>query len=459
MKRRVTILAALLTAGAAMTALPAPAAGAEDGKTKPVAWVVIFDFATDGGSRDLGKALAESLRLRLRRHEEYSVIDSITTRDHSRPVPASADPDKVRELMTERIGANLGVYGTVSPRGSGATAEVRCIDLTDPNKPVEWRKTISDGTERARGVIARTVVEEIRGEPEWTPPEYGDTPVPENLGEPLNRNGGFERGHTGWDHPDNCASFLVKGPPGRGTVLKIRTDLPNAPWVEYHRKLRLGLASPDNPPKLPRDTSFGSVAGLEGVHYNSEYIDVTKPNRRYWLTADALLPAPKIFVKGYLDWTDRADGLPEVSLVQMKLTPAEFARLPKERQTELIRADAKRHPERYRRETYRWYLNVQRENARSIEKGWMHLAEPFPPRGGLPEDVKWLQIQVYPYWPPATYYFDNVHLYLDPADEALEEEAARTEDFKRTSDIVEKEMEEKEAKEREKEAGEQGSKR
>ena len=53
-----------------------------------------------------------------------------------------------------------------------------------------------------------------------------------------------------------------------------------------------------------------------------------------------------------------------------------------------------------------------------------------PPRGGLPGNVQWLQIQVYAYWPPGTYRFDNVHLYKAPKQtKPLPEEPARTDSF------------------------------
>ena len=426
-------MAAVAVAAAATTR----AAGAGAETAKPKAYVAVFDFA---GDADAGKQVADSTRIRLRRHEEYFVIDRLTIQDCCGAVPADADEKAVRELMTAQLGANVGVCGTLSRTGAAVTLKARCIDLTDPNKPTGWTKTFSDNTERWKGVIAGALVEQIRGEPEWQPPQYGDLPEPASFGEPLNANGGFDQGHRGWDPPDNCASFLVKGPPGRGTVLKIRTDLPNDPWVEYHRKLILGLANPNNPPNLPRDTSYGSVAGLEGVHYSGQFIDAA-PGRRYWLVADVMSEGtPKIFVKGYLDWSQRAEGIPEAALVELKLTPEAFAKLPPERQKALIAMDAKRHPERYRRECWRWYMNCGAANARRKADGWIHMAEPFPPRGGLPENVRWLQIQIYPYWPPTDYYFDNVHLYLDPAQKTpLPEEKPRTPNFGRTSDVVEEE--------------------
>ena len=44
--------------------------------------------------------------------------------------------------------------------------------------------------------------------------------------------------------------------------------------------------------------------------------------------------------------------------------------------------------------------------------------------------MQWLQIQVYAYWPPGTYYFDSIHMYKDPRQtKPLPEERARTDSF------------------------------
>ena len=136
--------------------------------------------------------------------------------------------------------------------------------------------------------------------------------------------------------------------------------------------------------------------------------------------------APKIFLKGYRDCSADADGLPEVSLVEHKLSATEFAHLDADGQKKLIAEDAKAHPERYRRECYRWYLAC-----RSTKDGWEHFAAPVPPRGGLPRNVEWLQIQVYSYWPPGEYKYKNVFLYADPVHKGpVDEEPVRTPNFK-----------------------------
>ena len=67
-------IAALILAG--VTA----AAGAGAGKEAPAAkFVIVFDFSSAGGA-GYGRQLADSIRIRLRRHKAaYTVIDRLTT--------------------------------------------------------------------------------------------------------------------------------------------------------------------------------------------------------------------------------------------------------------------------------------------------------------------------------------------------------------------------------------------
>jgi hypothetical protein len=422
----------------------APAATDKPAASEPAApaFVVVFDFATTGERDTAGAELADSLRLRLARHGGCQVVDAPTTRQFSAPAPSpapAADPNDVRALMS-KLAVNIALWGTVNKTNASVSAAVHCLDLRDPSTPREWTKTFTDDTERARGEIARQIAEALWAQAEWTPPQYGDEAEPTNFSKPLNANGDFEQDSAGWEAPDNASTFLVAGQAGpatakrseagRGQVLKIRTDLARDPWLEYRRKLMFGQADPNHPPQIPTDTGYGSVGGSEGVHFCSDWIKAS-PGRRYWLTADVKCPKtgeafPKIFVKGFRDMGASAEGLPERSLVERNLTPQAFAALPEKQRKELIAADAKAHGDRYRREVYRWYLAC-----RNSSGDWTHVAAPFPPRGGLPADVQWLQIQIYAYWPPGEYLFDNVFLYADPRQQASlpknsPEEPART---------------------------------
>lgn len=429
------ILAAIAVEIWLVPAMAAPtASGLAAGNAKRAAYVVIFDFACSDEA--YGKKLANSIRMRLARHEDLEVTDGLTTAEHSAALPITTEAVKVVELMARRLGANVGLYGTVTKTGDGVRLEACCIDTRAGDRPDQvktWKKAFQDDTQRAEAVISKAVVEAIRGQEEWRPPEYGEEEEPKDFGPPLNRNGSFDAGHAGWQEPDNAASFLEKGPPGRGTVLRIRTDLERWPYINYIRAIRMGKASPASPPRIGTDTSYASLGGMEGVHFRSEWIKAA-PGQRYWLCADFLRPGGKVFVKGFRKTEHAEDGLSETVLAHLGITPQDFARMPEDRRKKLIAAESKKDPMLFLRECYRWYLNCRGEQGQ-----WNHLAAPFPPRGGLPADVEWLQIQVYSYWPAATYHYDNVFLYKDPRQTApLPEEKARTPNFGKTSDVIER---------------------
>ncbi len=434
----------ILSIAAALSAEPAASGPAEE-----QTFVAIFDFVTlskpgHAISMDFGQKLADSVRLKLRNQgQAWQVIDRLTTREASGPIGSNANLDTVKRLLGRQLGAQVGIIGQVQKVDGMVRAEISCIDLRQDDQPV-WVKVFSDSTQRSQAVISTQIVEAILGQPLWQPPEYGQEPEPAKLGKPLNKNGSFNAGCPGWEAADNVSTFFEPGPKDRGGVLRVRTDLQRDPWLEYRKALRLGLADRNKPPKIKTDTSYACVGGLEGVHVRSEFIPA-QPGLRYWLTADVCpvdTPAnpngaffPKVFVKGFRKTPHAMDGLPESALAELGLSPEQFASMDKAKRQKLIDADAKQNPMRYVRECYRWYLPC-----RSNTGQWTHLAAPFPPRGGLPKNVEYLQIQIYTYWPPGTYLWDNVNLYRDPDQKKpLAEVKPRTKNFGRTSDVVEKE--------------------
>ena len=415
----------------------AAAAGAAE-KPKKV-YVIVLDFACRPAK--LGQQLADSVRVRMRRHKEYEVLDRLTTADVSKPMPETTDPKRIVTMLKDKLGMHMAIYGSVSKSGASVNVQACMVSLVNPKKTTQWKKSFSDSTERARGELARKIVEAVRGSAEWKPAEYGDETEPKTWPrKPINTNGSFEMGDRGWDPADNAVTFIEPGPAGRGRgkVLRIRTNVERDKWLEYKRKLMFGLTTPKNPPTLKLDTSYGSLAGLEGVHYKSHWIKADA-GQRYWLIADmkgktAGIFFPKIFVKGFCGWGHRADGLSEHSLIELKMSAKDFAALPANRQKQMIAADAKKNPKRYLRECFRWYLACRNE-----ENVWQHYAAVCPPRGGLPDNVEWLQIQVYAYWPPGKFLFDDIHLYKDPRQKAPQKvEGARTPHFGKTSDAVER---------------------
>lgn len=398
--------------------------GAKPDAPKPArTHACVFDFHCPANA-EYGKKLANAIRMRLARHDDFDVIDRLTTAEFAPALPAGADSAKVIEIMTKRLAVEVAVYGTAAKTGAGVRLELRGVDLRPGAKRKTWKKDLSDNTERPEAVISKAAIEAVTGEGEWVPPQYGDEqePKPAELGEPVNVNGSFdEPGRAGWQEPDNAASFIEPGPAGRGKILRIRTDLARAPYIEYIRAIRMGTASPASPPKIATATGYSCLGGMEGVHFKSDWIKAT-PGQRYWLMADFDRPGAKVFVKGSKTTEFALDGLPESALAAMNMTAEQFAELPEAQRKKLVAEAAKKEPKAFLRECYRWYLNCRGQKGK-----WNHLAAPFPPRGGLPADVQWLQIQVYTYWPAGTYRFDNVLMYKDPRQKApLPEEKPRT---------------------------------
>lgn len=433
MRRGICILAGAVLVAAWVAGL-VPALGETgsrnqgDGNDASPTWAIIYDF-TSGDDCKEGKAFADTVRLKLRRQDGWKVVDRLTTQEFSDPVDSKADRARVIKLTGEKLGGQVGVYGSVSTAGGTRRVVAVIVDLRG-DKPAWSVEILTDDTERWRAVLGGKLVEVITEQALWKPPEYGDEPEPnaEDLDRPLNAGGGFESG-GGWEAPDNVSTFLEKGPKGRGKILRIRTDLKRDPWLAYRKALRLGKADPNKPPRIGRDTSYGCVGGLEGVHFRSEWIPA-EAGGRYWLMADHKgRGGAKVFIKGWsLPEGYQPDGLPESALAELGLTPREFAELSEARRKKLIADDVKKNPRRHYRESYRWYLNCGEAKGQ-----WQHFAAPFPPRGGLPESVEFLQIQVYSYWPPGEYLWDNVHLYRDPRQKKpLPEAAPRTKTHERS---------------------------
>jgi hypothetical protein len=395
-------------------ALPISAAEPTSEPSQQPTSVVVFDFRGEEG-----KSLADRVRLRLRR-SGYDVLDHISTGEISEAIGIE-EQEKLASLL-DKLPQKIVLFGSVEQSGDTTTARLYCINRSlEPSR--EWRKDFSASGQRAMPLLAVQIAEAITQQSAWKPPEYGEEAEPKTFGQPLNLNGSFDGGSAGWELPDQITCF-IETDPQRGQILRIRTDLERQPWLDYQEALKRGQ-KPATLPTIKSDTSYASLAGHEGVHFNSKWIPA-QPGKRYWLVADFKnaeknkLAEPKIFVKGFRRTPDAFDGLPEQSLYELGLTPEAFAQLEPAARKQLITEDAKKNPMRYLRECYRWYLDCPNKTG-----DWQHYAAPFPPRGGLPDEVEWLQIQIYSFWPPGEYHYDNVFLYADPNQTAPLPEAAR----------------------------------
>ena len=392
--------------------------------------VVVFDLVGEG---DLGKRLADSVRMTLARNagEKFEVIDQLTTEESSQPTGVEVKAKDVEALMKDPFSAAMAIMGSVTKQGEGLRAEIRCIDLRPGAAKGGWTETFTDNTERAAAVISRAIGEKVTAGALWKPPEIGDLKEPKHFGKPENVNADFKNGHAGWPAPDNVSTFIEKGPPGHAIVLRMKNDLARDPWLEYRRNLMFGQANPNNPPKIGIDTSYGGLAGMEGTDYISDYFKST-PGQRYWLTLDTKGPCgAKVFIKGWKRSVVAEDGLSETALKELHLTPEGFAKLSEPERAKLIQENIKKHPQRYLSECWDWHMNL------GGDANWTHHAGWFPPNGGMPKDVEYLHIKILTIWPPGEKLFDNVSVYKDPDQKApLEEVKARTPNYGKTSDKI-----------------------
>jgi hypothetical protein len=241
------------------------------------------------------------------------------------------------------------------------------------------------------------------------------------LSENLVANGSFEEGRYwpyGWQATDGLTTFWIAGGTDGTRCLRICTDVLEAQWKARFDEVRAAVARaaeeaggdpqslprnpvPPPPERIPtRPPYYDTVAGIHGVHYRSAYIRC-EPGAVYRFSVDARTEAegePKVFVKGFFDQ-------------QMQTREG----------VQTVRRDA------YRAPIFLDPCNGQ----------WRRYARLFHPSrskttlGGRPVRTEWLQVQIYAYWKPGDYHFDNVRLEIvgreepEPEREAPEPEEAK----------------------------------
>jgi hypothetical protein len=217
----------------------------------------------------------------------------------------------------------------------------------------------------------------------------------------LLRNGDFEEanesgdGPAHWQRIDKLVFYWVKSPdPKHNHVLHIETDVGEGQAYDWWKKLIVHNAPLSEVPAKIHDASYGSVAGLDGGFYASDWFPIKK-GAAYKVYIDAKGPGAKIMFRGYdkqvpLSFADEQPAIQE----QFRLERGE-ANFTKE---------GKSRKYRLRYSYQRWFAAGGSEEW----KTYTHF-KPISPTGReLTENVRWGRIQIYPYWPPATYEFDNV---------------------------------------------------
>lgn len=247
----------------------------------------------------------------------------------------------------------------------------------------------------------------------------------EALSKNLLPNGSFEKGRywpAGWEPIDRLGTFWTKGGTDGDKCMRIFTNVLDTQWVRWNKKVRETIenvakrnggdpqSASSNPlpqPPKRKETSppyYDTVAGLHGIHYRSRRVKL-KPGAIYRISIDARTEAgkaePIVFVKSFFEFRGvmRNAGRAPLHLYDCG-------------------------------EKWKRYARV------------FHPAEWTSTVRGKPITPEKLEVQIYAYWPPGNYYFDNVQLHIVGHQEV--------------PDRKEKAQHEKERKEREKKRQQMG---
>jgi hypothetical protein len=216
----------------------------------------------------------------------------------------------------------------------------------------------------------------------------------------LLRNGSFEEGRywpSAWEPVDGLTTFWAAGGTDGERCLRVCTDVLEAQWQQRAREVHAAVAEaarasggnpqaletnpvPPPPERVPTSPPYyDTVAGLHGVHYRSDYVEC-RPDAVYRVCTDARCEtgcAPMVFVKGFFDQeVETEDG-----------------------------------PRLVRRDAYRAPMTLD-----PCDGTWRRYARLFHPSrsqstlDGEPLAATHLQVQLYAYWKPGDYFFDNVRL-------------------------------------------------
>ena len=362
------LLAGLLTASVPASAAPAPAA------EEPTI-VVIFPFASaDGGVA--GRKFADRLRLRAKRLG-LVIVDPLSLRDamtDAQMPTLQTTPAQMAAILTGRLAARVGLWGTVEPAGQGLVMHYRGLNLDLGADRLTLQETRRADQPQLINPVQDEVLLKLTGRrkkpvAEATP--EADAKVP-TVGPELVPNGGFEQGAktpTGWDRVDGLTTFWTVGG-ASGKCLKVNTDVYHDEWVAWRKKHADGAGAGDAPKPTPTSgAKYDTVAGIYGVKYDSRPIPVT-PGKAYKISIQYKGRStdfffPKLFIRG---WAQVAGE---------------------------------------KRVVYNAYLALRCIEGPGEWKRGVRICE-IPTDTQAP--IEYLVLKIYAYWPPGTYYFDNVSM-------------------------------------------------
>ena len=179
-------------------------------------------------------------------------------------------------------------------------------------------------------------------------------------------------------------------------MLKLDSDILQSQAYAWWAKIVEGASPNDAPPRQPTvEPKYDTLAGLDGVWYYSDYIPVER-GKQYWLTVDVKGPPIKVWLMGYPEKPDNAFGVDQGALKQYLDESKDKEQKPQQRGREAF---------------IHKYVWKGRMPAGGVDewRTYSRREKPFSPTKNTPS-VKYVRVLIYPYWPPATYYVDNVKL-------------------------------------------------
>ena len=360
---------------AALAATPAAGVAATAEPQEVV--LVVFPF-TSPDDAEAGRQFGDHLRLRAKRLS-LVVVDPLSVKEAmgGRSMPTlETSADAVGELITERFGAQLALWGEVERAGSDLKIEVRGVDVrSDPLRfIVEHRQAL---TPQNVGAVQDRILEKLSGRAKKKPPEAtpeADAKVP-TVGENLVANAGFEAGDKspdGWQRIDGLTTFWVAGERPTGKRVRFDTNVYHSQWKAWQEKYKAGATADEAPAKVPTSgPKYDTVAGLYGVAYFSDPIAV-RPGTSYKVEVDyrgksvlggAVEFFPKLFIRGYGEVAGE------------------------------------------KRVVYDAYLALR---CKTQAKEWEHNVRIITIPTDMRTPVEFVRLMLYAYWPPDLYWFDNV---------------------------------------------------
>ncbi|HUU10285.1 MAG TPA: hypothetical protein VM431_07060 [Phycisphaerae bacterium] len=228
----------------------------------------------------------------------------------------------------------------------------------------------------------------------------------------LIANGDFETPADDGTHPahwqavDNLVFFWTTDAqaPERGKVIRVDTDVYQSQayqwWID--RFVR-GKPLAEVPTKTPTSgLKYDTIGGLDGGWYWSDFIEVKKGGA-YKVYVDVKGPGCLVFIRGYekklpISFGDEA--------------PAAQEQFRKARGDPLT--DKNGRPVKY----YLRYRYTAHFGAGGSDEWqtYTHIKPRHPNSRDIIENVRYIRIMLYPFWPAATYWFDNVRVVEVPPD-------------------------------------------